>query len=136
MQQGSSTAAGQLDKANEACADSVHAVAYLNLVTHCSTVPLSCFAGSSSGFMRRVQALTYQSASTYAGSTAHTAAHFWIACCMPQVGACIVNQDQVIVGIGYNGFPRGCADTALPWAKKSRTGNVLETKYPYVSAGR
>lgn len=26
-----------------------------------------------------------------------------------QVGACIVNSERVIVGIGYNGFPRGCA---------------------------
>ena len=25
-----------------------------------------------------------------------------------QVGACIVNEDKRIVGIGYNGFPRGC----------------------------
>ena len=25
-----------------------------------------------------------------------------------QVGACIVNSERVIVGIGYNGFPRGC----------------------------
>ncbi|KAF2302653.1 hypothetical protein GH714_000590 [Hevea brasiliensis] len=35
-------------------------------------------------------------------------------------------------GIGYNGFPRGCSDDKLPWAKKSKTGNPLETKYPYV----
>lgn len=27
-----------------------------------------------------------------------------------QVGACIVGADKVILGIGYNGFPRGCAD--------------------------
>jgi dCMP deaminase len=47
-----------------------------------------------------------------------------------QVGACIVNDDNKIVGIGYNGFPRGCNDTKLPW---SRTGNTsLDTKYPYV----
>ncbi|KAF3676492.1 putative deoxycytidylate deaminase-like isoform X2 [Capsicum annuum] len=35
-------------------------------------------------------------------------------------------------GIGYNGFPRGCSDDKLPWAKKSKNGNPLETKYPYV----
>ncbi|PON72137.1 Deoxycytidylate deaminase-related [Trema orientale] len=35
-------------------------------------------------------------------------------------------------GIGYNGFPRGCSDDRLPWAKKSRNGDPLETKYPYV----
>ena len=31
-----------------------------------------------------------------------------------QVGACIVNQDKKIVGTGYNGFPIGCSDDALP----------------------
>ena len=34
--------------------------------------------------------------------------------------------------MGYNGFPRGCGDDALPWAKKSPTGDPLETKYAYV----
>lgn len=46
-----------------------------------------------------------------------------------QVGACIVNQKQRIVGIGYNGFPYGCHDDDFPWA---REGDVLDTKYPYV----
>ncbi|KAI5417291.1 uncharacterized protein LOC127074070 [Lathyrus oleraceus] len=49
-----------------------------------------------------------------------------------QVGACLVSQDGIILGIGYNGFPRGCSDDKLPWAKKSKTGNPLDTKYPYV----
>ncbi|KAL4448403.1 hypothetical protein ABPG75_005622 [Micractinium tetrahymenae] len=49
-----------------------------------------------------------------------------------QVGACIVDQNNVICGIGYNGFPRGCADSELPWSKKSRRGDPLDTKYPYV----
>ncbi|XP_022137276.1 deoxycytidylate deaminase isoform X2 [Momordica charantia] len=49
-----------------------------------------------------------------------------------QVGACLVSQNGVILGIGYNGFPRGCPDDQLPWAKKSKTSNPLETKYPYV----
>ncbi|KAK9797790.1 hypothetical protein WJX73_004903 [Symbiochloris irregularis] len=49
-----------------------------------------------------------------------------------QVGACIVSQDNIILGIGYNGFPRGCSDTKLPWSKLSPQGNLLETKYPYV----
>ncbi|XP_054807651.1 uncharacterized protein LOC129309916 [Prosopis cineraria] len=49
-----------------------------------------------------------------------------------QVGACLVSREGIILGIGYNGFPRGCSDDKLPWAKKSRTGNPLETKYPYV----
>ncbi|HAX72876.1 MAG TPA: cytidine deaminase [Firmicutes bacterium] len=46
-----------------------------------------------------------------------------------QVGACIVNQDNRIVGIGYNGFPQGCSDHEFPW---NREGEYLETKYPYV----
>lgn len=49
-----------------------------------------------------------------------------------QVGACIVDQNNVICGIGYNGFPRGCPDSKLPWAKLSRNGSKLDTKYPYV----
>ncbi len=46
-----------------------------------------------------------------------------------QVGACIVNQKNHIVGIGYNGFPIGCSDEELPW---EREGGFLETKYAYV----
>ena len=34
-----------------------------------------------------------------------------------QVGACIVNEEKQIVGIGYNGMPRGCSDDELPWGK-------------------
>ena len=47
-----------------------------------------------------------------------------------QVGACIINQDKRIVGIGYNGFPHGCSDDEFPWDKSS--SNYLETKKPYV----
>lgn len=46
-----------------------------------------------------------------------------------QVGACIVNEEKRIVGVGYNGFPKGCEDTEFPW---EREGEFLETKYPYV----
>ncbi len=46
-----------------------------------------------------------------------------------QVGACIVNQDNKIVGIGYNGFPKGISDDEFPWNDQ---GNFLETKYPFV----
>ena len=49
-----------------------------------------------------------------------------------QVGACITGPDRVILGIGYNGFPRGCSDHQLPWAKVSADSNPLDTKYPYV----
>ena len=48
-----------------------------------------------------------------------------------QVGACIVDPSTLrIVGIGYNGFPWGCSDTKLPWARTA--DSWLDTKYPYV----
>lgn len=46
-----------------------------------------------------------------------------------QVGACIVNDEHRIVGVGYNGFPAGCDDNLLPW---DREGKFLDTKYPFV----
>lgn len=47
-----------------------------------------------------------------------------------QVGACIVNDKNRIVGQGYNGMPRRCKDNAFPWDKTNP--NPLETKYFYV----
>uniref|UniRef100_A0A8C6PXA8 Deoxycytidylate deaminase n=1 Tax=Nothobranchius furzeri TaxID=105023 RepID=A0A8C6PXA8_NOTFU len=47
-----------------------------------------------------------------------------------QVGACIVNQENKIVGIGYNGMPNGCDDDQLPWSRSA--DDRLDTKYPYV----
>jgi dCMP deaminase len=47
-----------------------------------------------------------------------------------KVGACIVNEENKIIGIGYNGFPIGCEDDQLPWTKKAK--NMNDTKYPYV----
>ncbi|XP_066153214.1 deoxycytidylate deaminase [Euwallacea fornicatus] len=47
-----------------------------------------------------------------------------------QVGACIVNENNIIVGVGYNGMPLGCNDDEFPWAKNSK--NKLENKYLYV----
>lgn len=46
-----------------------------------------------------------------------------------KVGACIVNKNKRIVGIGYNGFPVGCSDLEFPW---DREGSFLHTKYPFV----
>ena len=46
-----------------------------------------------------------------------------------QVGACIVNQDNRILSVGYNGMPAGCTDDQMPW---SREGAFLETKYAFV----
>lgn len=46
-----------------------------------------------------------------------------------QVGACIVNDDNMILSVGYNGLPAGCSDDDFPWA---REGDVYDTKYAYV----
>ena len=47
-----------------------------------------------------------------------------------QVGSCIVSNDNKILSMGYNGFPRDCSDDIFPWA---REGEELETKYPFVT---
>lgn len=44
-----------------------------------------------------------------------------------QVGACIVDQNNVILTTGYNGFPKGCSDDEFPWDREGEN-----TKYPYV----
>ncbi len=46
-----------------------------------------------------------------------------------KVGACIVDKDNKVVSIGYNGFPIGCDDNCFPWGKE---GDINNTKYPYV----
>ena len=46
-----------------------------------------------------------------------------------QVGACIVNEKNHIMSVGYNGLPCGCSDDEFPW---EREGNAYDTKYPYV----
>ena len=46
-----------------------------------------------------------------------------------QVGACIVNNDNKILSVGYNGFPLGCSDEEFPW---ERTGELYDAKYAYV----
>ena len=46
-----------------------------------------------------------------------------------QVGACIVNVNNRIMSVGYNGMPAGCSDDSYPW---DREGDTLKTKYLYV----
>ncbi|MFA6553247.1 MAG: dCMP deaminase family protein [Patescibacteria group bacterium] len=46
-----------------------------------------------------------------------------------QAGAIIVNENKIVVGLGYNGFPRGIKDEQLPW---EREGKLIDTKYAYV----
>jgi len=47
------------------------------------------------------------------------------------VGACIVDDQRRIVGLGYNGMPRGLSDDTMPWAKTN--ANPLFNKYKYVT---
>ena len=44
-------------------------------------------------------------------------------------GAVIVDEDNIIVGLGYNGWPRGIDNEILPW---EREGDFCDTKYAYV----
>ena len=46
-----------------------------------------------------------------------------------QVGAVLVNSENRIVSVGYNGMPRGCEDDVYPW---EREGGMLDTKYAFV----
>lgn len=45
------------------------------------------------------------------------------------VGACIVNDENIVLSLGYNGAPRGLNDDDMPW---ERDGNFTDTKYAYV----
>lgn len=45
-----------------------------------------------------------------------------------QVGACIVDEDNKVVSIGYNGMPRQLDEDKLTWEK----GEGLNSKYLYV----
>ena len=46
-----------------------------------------------------------------------------------QVGACIVDQDNRILSMGYNGMPSGCNDDEMPW---DREGQGMQSKYFFV----
>ena len=45
-----------------------------------------------------------------------------------KVGACIVDSDNKVVSIGYNGMPRGLDEDQLSWNR----GEDLDSKYLYV----
>lgn len=47
-----------------------------------------------------------------------------------QVGCCIVDDNNHIISVGYNGFPNGCSDDEFPWRKD----HILpeHNKYYYV----
>lgn len=46
-----------------------------------------------------------------------------------KVGACIIDKNNKIVSLGYNGFVTGCKNDDFP---VEREGEWLNTKYPYV----
>jgi dCMP deaminase len=46
-----------------------------------------------------------------------------------QAGAVIVNDKNIVVGMGYNGWPRGIETNDLPWDKE---GGFEDNKYAYV----
>lgn len=47
-----------------------------------------------------------------------------------QVGACLVNDENKIVGVGYNGMPIGISDDIFPWGKDE--SDTLNDKRSYV----
>ena len=47
-----------------------------------------------------------------------------------QVGACIVNHENKILSLGYNGTPIGCDDDNMPWEREA--SSPVDTKYMYV----
>jgi len=49
-----------------------------------------------------------------------------------QVGACIVNEDKRIVGVGYNGMPNRCSDDEFSWSRKKEKRSKLDQKSLYV----
>ena len=48
-----------------------------------------------------------------------------------QVGACIVSDDNKILSMGYNGFPKGCSDDEFPWGKEHELDDPYNAKYFY-----
>ena len=50
-----------------------------------------------------------------------------------QVGACIVDDNNIIVSSGYNGLTRGMSDDIFPWdSPGEKTGDLKNTKNPFV----
>jgi dCMP deaminase len=46
-----------------------------------------------------------------------------------QAGSVITDKNNIVVGLGYNGFPRGVESENFPW---DREGDFVNTKYAYV----
>ncbi len=45
-----------------------------------------------------------------------------------QVGACIVNGQNRIMSLGYNGFPLGCSDDAFSWERGEKEKYVCHAE--------
>ena len=51
-----------------------------------------------------------------------------------QVGACIVDVDNKILSMGYNGFPRGCSDDEFPWAREGDDNKYFYSTHSELNA--
>ena len=51
-----------------------------------------------------------------------------------QTGSVVVDENNVVLGLGYNGFPRNTKDDDFPWDRNGgyEKEEFLKTKYPYV----
>lgn len=45
-----------------------------------------------------------------------------------QNGVCIINKDNRVVSVGYNGFPRGCSDDEFPWTRPEKYDYVIHAE--------
>jgi len=51
-----------------------------------------------------------------------------------QVGACIVSEDNKILSMGYNGFPRGCSDDDFTWAREGEDNKYFYSTHSELNA--
>ncbi len=51
-----------------------------------------------------------------------------------QVGACIVNKNNIIESIGYNGLPKGCSDDEFPWNRDGEDNKYFYTTHSELNA--
>lgn len=51
-----------------------------------------------------------------------------------QVGACIVSEDNKILSMGYNGFPRGCSDDDFTWAREGDDNKYFYSTHSELNA--
>jgi dCMP deaminase len=45
-----------------------------------------------------------------------------------QVGCCLVDENNHIISIGYNGFPNGCSDNIVSWSKENKYNYVVHAE--------